>query len=197
VAVSPTAELITRVVDRDAATGDDAAMSDDDTDATPRRLTFVEAADRLGISPDAVRLRVRRRTLATVVEHGEPFVVWPQPAPTPTRPTPSPARPSRQPSSRPSRRSSATVDDATVAAMRDEITFLRAELERRSEEIRRRDHLLAAALERIAELPAETAQDAAVAREKAPRSDDRPEMASDSMALAWRRWWRRIRGDAS
>src|SRR5215207_8739396 len=48
----------------------------------------------------------------------------------------------------------AAPDASLVAHLQDEVTFLRGELEARTEELRRKDHLLAAALERIPELPA-------------------------------------------
>jgi hypothetical protein len=76
---------------------------------------------------------------------------------------------------------------------------LGAELSDRTEEIRGRDHISAGLVERVRELPAGVpdTQDAVVA----PRSDDAAARASetytpisDTLALTWRRWWRRVTG---
>jgi hypothetical protein len=112
----------------------------DRPDAGP--LPLVEAAGRLGISPDAARKRLERGTLRGEKRAGR-WVVWldPEGAPDTTQDatwTPLDAR----------------ADAALVAALESEITFLRSELAARTEEVRRRDHLLAAALERRPELPA-------------------------------------------
>jgi hypothetical protein len=52
--------------------------------------------------------------------------------------------------------SASSLPDAVIVRLESEVPFLRRELESRTEELRRKDHLLAAALERIPELPAST-----------------------------------------
>src|SRR5215207_8909594 len=47
----------------------------------PEHLTFADAGERLGLSPDAVRMRAKRGKLATVRIGHRPYVLWPQPAP--------------------------------------------------------------------------------------------------------------------
>jgi hypothetical protein len=94
------------------------------------RLTVAEAADALGISAEAVRMRVRRGTLRTERVEGTVYVLLDRRRHDRTRP-----------------HADATSDrtsgrDELVSQLRDEIVYLR-------EENRRKDHLLAAALERI------------------------------------------------
>ena len=121
-------------------------------------LSVKDAARRLGISPEAVRKRLDRGTLHGV-KRGRVWLVSlsaedaPQDAVPDARGMPPDAAP-----------------DALVAHLQDEVAFLRGELESRTEELRRKDHLLAAALECIPELPA-TVEDAAVSETRAPLSD--------------------------
>ena len=93
-----------------------------------RRVTVKEAADILGISPEAVRARIKRGTLHK--EKGADGAVY-----------------VRLDDDRTSDRTSAhedrrARDDELVEELRDRIRYL-------EEESRRKDHLLAAALERI------------------------------------------------
>jgi excisionase family DNA binding protein len=88
------------------------------------RVTVAEAAERLGISQDAVRQRIRRGTIDYErTEEGRLYVYL----------TPEDTEPDLVPY---------TVPKALVEHLQREIDFLRKELERK-------DHLLAAALERI------------------------------------------------
>jgi hypothetical protein len=124
-------------------------QSDANQPATNRRVTVFEAADILGISPEAVRARIKRGTLDK--EKGPDGTVYVRLDATQER-----------------RDADGTGDGTsdlvlTIERLDSEVQFLRAELARRDEEMRRReerhaeearrkDHLLAAALERIPEL---------------------------------------------
>jgi hypothetical protein len=199
------------VVDRDAATGDDAAIAPRDRDcpvsshpSRQRRATSAppgttpipiqDAAARLGISLDAARKRLVRGTLAGERTPAGWTVYWTD----------------RQDSSAPG---GAPASDALVEALQARIDSLethlaaerqaREDAERRhSVELERRDVLLREALQRVPELPAgETVQAATVTHEKAAVRNDRGDVASESvtsgsdrLALRWRRWWRRMRG---
>ena len=106
------------------------------------RVTVQEAAQRLGISRDAVRQRVRRGSLRyDKDDKGRVYVYL---NPTNTRPTIVHDTPRD------------TVHDASrnelVTELRDRIRFLEAELENRKEESRRKDHIIAALTQRIPEL---------------------------------------------
>ncbi len=132
------------------------------------------------------------------------------PSPTPTQPErEDDAVDSREPTTSPTPRVSlreaarnleTSVDtlldakDQTIADLRDRVAFLERQLEGRGEEIRRRDHIIAALTERIP--PAIETPD----HEKSPRA---PESTAEEPARATsvragapprgprRRWWRR------
>jgi hypothetical protein len=162
----------------------------------PERLTFAQAAERLNISPDAVRMRAKRGTLATVRANDRPFVLWPQPE--------------RAHEPRTERDRSVPFEDTRlVAALEAHIASLERQLEERTEEIRRRDHIIAGFIERLPELPAgdflansaNTSGNAPQDANAAPQRGDVAETtqepvrpASDRLALGWRRWWRRATG---
>jgi hypothetical protein len=150
---------------------------DDDTNARREHLTFVQAAERLHISADAVRMRVRRGTLASVRENDRTLVVWPQPEPTHERRTERPPERTRS-----ERRATVQTDARLIDRLEADITFLQAELADRTEEIRRRDHIIAGLVEQLRALPAGgTVDDAARNEMQTPRSDVRTEQAPDSL----------------
>src|SRR4051794_35277610 len=112
-------------------------------------LTVAEAAAHLGVTPDAVRRRLHRGTLAgEKTSDGQWRVSLPEQ-------TPGHDPGDRQDTARtPSGPDSATVRspladeivagyEARIREMGADLTFLRAELESRTEEIRRRDHIIA------------------------------------------------------
>jgi hypothetical protein len=148
----------------------------DITDDRTLRLTVSEAASALGISAEAVRQRIKRRTLTTEKDHDGTVYVLLE-------------------SDRMRTNADRTNDQALILTHLDhlerEVEFLRAELRRREEkhqeENRRKDHLLAAALERIPELEAaEEPRDTVVtASEDEAKGDVPPEAQKSS-------WWRRI-----
>jgi len=158
------------------------------TPADAMTLSVRDAARVLGTSPEAVRKRLDRGTLHGV-KRGRQWVVYLSPADLPsdagqdagadavvhdnTMPRDPPAD---------------AAPDALVTALREEITFLRQTLDRQGEELRRRDHLLAAALERIPELPANTpSPDTPQGAKAAPVRDDSPAPARDSLLDRLRR----------
>jgi|SRR5215217_1149786 len=107
-------------------------MTEGETERTgsEQRLTVGEAADALGISSEAVRTRIQRGTLRSIREGGRVFVLFDADR---TQPN-----------------TVGTADQtALVAELRDRVAFLEGQLKIRTEENRRKDHLLAAALERI------------------------------------------------
>jgi len=105
--------------------------------------TVQEAAQRLGISQDAVRQRIRRGSIRhDKDDKGRVYVYL---DPTNTRPTPVHDAPSD------------TVPEASrsnelVTELRNRIQFLETELTDRKEESRRKDHIIAALTQRIPEL---------------------------------------------
>ncbi len=138
-----------------------------------RRVTVPEAAALLGITPDAVRSRLRRGTLqrdeapdgtVLVVLDGDGLDA------------------------------SATdhqTDQPTVSyinALKSHIETLEGEVQAWREEARRKDHLLAAALERIPMLE-EAPPEPRDAPEEAPEGRGRGEVPPEQER---RSWWRRI-----
>ncbi len=126
-----------------------------------RRVSVDEAARELGLSVDAVRKRVQRGT----IEHerdaaGRVHILLD-----------SPDNASTVRDERPDITGQLLdAKEETISELRDRVRRLEHELDVRNEEVRRRDHLLAAALERIPELEApRESQD--TPSEAEPRSD--------------------------
>ncbi len=151
----------------------------DRPEPTARRVTVSEAAGLLGITPEAVRMRIKRDTLRSDRRDGRVFVLL------------GPDRPTEHTTER---------TDPTDHRDRDElIAHLRSEVEAWREAARRKDHLLAAALERIPaiEAPASGATDERgphqTVEEEPGRASPRPADAGPQTApqRLWRSWWRR------
>ncbi len=167
---------------------DHARDSTHDTTPTGRkRLTVSQAAAALGISAEAVRQRIKRGTIEHEKVDGTVYVLVGGDG---------------------TRQDTDTTGDRTsdrtelVDRLRDEVQFLRNELrqrdERHAEEIRRRDHLLAAALERIPELeaasPPEPRDEPESDRDGEPGTNTPSSSASPQTGTQRRSWWRRLIG---
>lgn len=196
------------------AMGEHSERTEPFTNEQPEHLTFAEAGERLNISVDAVRMRVKRGRLASVRVNNRTFVVWPQPDH-----VEQPHEPRTEPNSSP-----VQDDSRLISALESRIASLEHQLSERTEEIRRRDHIIAGFLERLPdtrelvpgaildadETPATRASggDAPVNSPEASQQGVRAHMASSasqghsgdpvpaevSLATSWRRWWRRITG---
>jgi hypothetical protein len=170
----------------------------------PKAVLLAEAAARLGVGVEALRQRITKGSARGFKRGGKWYIVLEEdPTPTPMQgpirapipPSPSPTpRVSRTP--RPPQRTDRGEQVALVAALREEVSFLRRQLERQQEDLSRRDEalqrqldqaeaeraemrrLLAAALSRVPELPQAVATDQGAV--------DEAEM------LAPRSWWRRL-----
>jgi excisionase family DNA binding protein len=155
-------------------------------------ITVQEAARRLGVKEDAIRKRMQRGTLEHEKdpEDGRVYVFL-----------------------------DATLDgsqdtaqdtsyDALVETLRDQVSYLKAviqtrdhELEARTEELRRKDHIIAALTERIPELePAagtrespESTGEPSDAPEPRSASDEPQKPSPERPQEEWS-WWRRIFG---
>src|SRR5215208_4947338 len=148
-------------------------MTEGNTDPSgiEQRLTVKEAADALGISSEAVRTRIQRGTLRSIHERGRVWVVF---DPDETR----------------SNTDRTTDQTELVDELRSRVAFLEGQLKIRTEENRRKDHLLAAALERIPpqlEAPSEPPGDAEKNAAPRPGTPGPPETET-------RPWWRRMFG---
>lgn len=109
-----------------------------------KRVTVQEAAEMLGTSSDAIRSRMRRGKLKR--EDGEDGTVY----------VLLKVNGNSQPTVE--NRSEPVEDSPLVRSLEEQVEYLKGVVEKRDEEIRRRDHLLAAALERIPQLESETVE---------------------------------------
>jgi excisionase family DNA binding protein len=157
-------------------------MTESNTDPSDieQRMTVGEAADAMGISSEAVRTRIQRGTLRSVREGGRVFVLF--------------DRDMTQPNTDRTDAQTELVDE-----LRARVAFLEAELKIRTEENRRKDHLLAAALERIPaiEPPAETRESPETVEGEPERAESRPakgEVQEGVQRSTGRSLWRRMFG---
>jgi hypothetical protein len=105
-----------------------------------QRLDLKEAAEALGVTSEAVRKRAKRGTLPSDTGPDGRMYVWVD---------------SRVDGGSDTGWTPPVSDkDAHISSLEDQVSFLRAELVTRNEELRRKDHLLAALTERIPELEA-------------------------------------------
>ena len=109
------------------------AVTSSDQPPTYRRVTVREAAKLLGISPEAVRARIKRGTLRK--DKGLDGTVFVR----------LDAEQTRSNGDRSSDESDVSADHMRlVATLEEQVSFLRAELVTRNEELRRKDHIIAA-----------------------------------------------------
>src|SRR5215203_3121447 len=145
----------------------------EDRAATGRRLTVPEAAAELGTTSEGVRSRIKRGTLRTERESGRVWVILDAP------PQPDQLRPGGAP---PGDRAADRAE--LVDELRERVAFLERELETRTEENRRKDHLLAAALERIPALEPPESPETDAAPRPGTQAPPEPQPAAET-----RPWW--------
>jgi hypothetical protein len=135
-------------------------------------VTVADAAELLGLTTEAVRMRVKRGTLASTKVGGTVYVLLSGPNEQPNiKPNDGPnSRTNTRPNSRPNVESDPAFTNLREhnADLRDQVEHLRRELDTRNEELRRKDTILMAMTQRIPEL------------EAAPEPRDDPEAASES-----------------
>jgi hypothetical protein len=160
--------------------------------STDRLATVVQAADILGITPDAVRSRLWRGTMKRSSERGEDGeVLVVMPAPRNTEPSGHKSETVSDQSADQSNDKSSTDRDASttvalVERMESEIDHLREQLDKEREANRENRRLLAAALERIPAIEAGDERDAPVtATEGAGEGDVPPEEQESSQRRSW------------
>ena len=140
------------------------------------RMTVHDAARVLGISEDAVRMRVKRGTLDAEREGGRLYVMLE------SEPTPDPTRRTEM-----------------IEVLREQVEYLRGQLDRRDEELREHRRLLAGFIERIPELEAPSSSPNATESPETPstdasRVDDIGAGGTAPQEGARRPWWRRVFG---
>jgi hypothetical protein len=147
-----------------------------------QRLTVPEAADRLGLSLDAVRSRIKRGTLPTEREDGRVYVRVGD-----------------------VRGDQGATDQATdqppnqgelVAELREQVSYLRDQLRREQDAHAEARRLLAGALERIPAIEAPETPESADAGDTPTDDREGPQTDAERLQRADERpsWWRRVFG---
>ncbi len=154
-------------------------------------LTVTEAAEVLGITTEAARMRVKRGTLPITRIDGTVYVLLERPNGSVGGPNGSVGGPNGSVSG-PNRRPHGHTDTgagALLAAKDETISHLRRELDARNEELRRKDAILLTLAQRVPELEASQGG-----------QEDVQEPASGSGGVEDRKeperrsWWRRLFG---
>src|SRR5919107_1261373 len=140
---------------------------------TGRWVDVGEAAQELGISTDAVRKRVARGSLRSDRENGS-VRVWLDDGGTEAG------------------REAQVDSEVLVESLRDQVGYLRSQLDIRTEELREHRRIIAALTQRIPEIeaPSEPRESPETVEGEPQRTEPRPERV-EAQEGAQRPWWRR------
>jgi hypothetical protein len=153
------------------------------TGADRRRLTVPQAAEALGVTVDAVRGRIRRGKLKAERDNAGTVYVWVEASPQDRR---GPSATSQRPSS----------DQAgRIEDLREEVAYLREQLQQANERDRENRRIIAALTSRIPaiEAPAEARESPQTVGDEPERGEPRPN-APGAQEGVQRPWWRRMFG---
>jgi hypothetical protein len=144
---------------------------------TNQRVTVPEAAEVLGITAEAVRMRIKRGTLRSERRAGRVFVLLGQDQPT------------EQPTDRPDE------PNALISQMQGRIESLEHQLEEAAERDRENRRIIVALTSRIPaiEAPPGERESPQTAEEEPERAEPRP-VTVESQESVQRPWWRRVFG---
>ena len=148
-----------------------------------RRLTVPQAAEALGVTVDAVRGRIRRGKLEAEHDAGTVYVWIDAPEVADSR---GPSATSHGPS---------TGQAERIEDLREQVAYLREQLEEANERDRENRRIIAALTSRIPaiEAPQETSGSAETVDEEPERAEPRP-ATEGAQEGAHRPWWRRMLG---
>jgi seryl-tRNA synthetase len=144
-------------------------------DPTNPRVTVPEAAEVLGITAEAVRMRIKRGTLRSERQGGRVFVLLGQ------------SQPTKQPTDRPSE------PTTLISQMQARIDSLERQLEEANERDRENRRIIAALTSRIPaiEAPQEPTEASETVEEESERAEPRP-ATGGAQEGARRPWWKRV-----
>jgi hypothetical protein len=164
--------------------------------ATSRRLSVYQAAQELGITPDAVRGRIKRETIEFVKEGGRVWVVLADDHSDTNRDQDTDQHTDQHTDQQ---QSEAEQEDRYTRSLEEQVTYLRGELSQEREANREMRRLLAGLIERVPEL--EAAQEVTPEEpEDHHEPEERPEASEPGPGVpgaqegARRPWWRRMFG---
>jgi excisionase family DNA binding protein len=163
-------------------------------DAAQDRVTIQQAAQRLGVKEDAVRKRIQRGSMRHEKAKDGRVYVWVDAAQDTAQDEPETSRDEYRD----------TAQDERVEDLREQVAYLRRQLDEEREARRRADTILvqlsAANAEQARTIRAIEAPASEEASEVAEKVEDSPEEASPRPAAggaqeaAQRPWWRRVFG---
>lgn len=163
-------------------------------DAAQDRVTIQQAAQRLGVKEDAVRKRIQRGSMRHEKAKDGRVYVWVDAAQDTAQDEPETSRDEYRD----------TAQDERVEDLREQVAYLRRQLDEEREARRRADTILvqlsAANAEQARTIRAIEAPASEEASEAAEKVEDSPEEASPRPAAggaqeaAQRPWWRRVLG---
>ena len=165
-------------------------------DTTQDKVTIQEAARRLGVKEDAVRKRIQRRSMRHEKAEDGRVYVWVDAAQDKTRDTGQTTQDAYQD----------TAQDERVEDLREQVGYLRRQLDEEREARRRADTIIAQ-LARTTEEQARTIREleapaspeapgaAETAEEEPERAEPRPATGGAQEGAQRRSWWRRLVGE--
>ncbi len=167
-------------------------------DATPEGLTVADAAARLGVTPDAIRRRLHRGTLAGAKTVDGEWRVWLPDGEAGAPPGPPPGQPpgERQDTARtpPAAQEVAPhpAIEALLESQRQEIAYLRNQLAERSRELAaERERFDVLHREALARIPALGAGQETPQASPAPRHAAADVEPADDPSVPWWKFWER------
>ena len=169
-------------------------LTTEPTDDPTITVTVADAAKLLGLTTEAVRMRVKRGTLASTKIASSVYVLLDRGEVGPNE------EPNARPNVQPNERTNDQPNTEVILRLEDhnstlhaQVDHLQRELAIRNEELRRKDHLLAAALERIPELevPRESREAPETATNLHPGADPQGDAVGKEPTKS-RSWWQRL-----
>jgi excisionase family DNA binding protein len=169
----------------------------DDRDTAQDRVTIQEAAHRLGVKEDAIRKRIQRRSMRHEKAGDGRVYVWVDTTQDATQDTAQDAGGSSQDVYQD------TTQDDRLEDLREQIAYLRRQLDEERDARRRADTILAqlsqanaeqARTIRAIEAPSEAGESPQTADEQQGRGEPHPDAPGAQGSVQRRPWWRRVFG---